>query len=93
MIANLKPTEEMGMWWNPDFLPTLDELEVWHGAEVQPQVRYGTFCEWQEALEAELGPGRNRLYVERSVRACEHGWWCVVLSPSRAERNAEAHSA
>lgn len=55
MIANLKPTEEMGMWWNPDFLPTLDELEVWHGAEVQPQVRYGTFCEWQEALEAELG--------------------------------------
>jgi hypothetical protein len=85
VYARLMATEEMGMWWNPDFLPTLAELELWHGATVQPQVDYGVFCRWQEALEAELGPEKGRLCVDRSATACEHGWWCVALFPSAAQ--------
>jgi len=86
--------------WEPDYFPTLNELERRLGVPVFPssfastaQTRSGRereFLDWIRRLQRELGEASERLRVETAAAGHEYGTWAVtLLAPEAAEVDSE----
>ena len=82
--------------WEPDYFPSLDQLERRCGTRIVPSsfattgstwsARDSEFRDWVRRLQRELGNASDRLLVEMNREAHTHGGWAVTLL------SAEAHS-